>query len=102
MNRTYYVYLLTSRTGTLYIGVTNNLQRRVLEHRSGTDRGFTARYTVDRLIYYETFTQILDAISREKQLKGWKRTKKLALARQANPPLRELAIFPAPPTALSS
>ena len=97
MNRTYYVYLLTNRSGTLYIGVTNCLQRRLLEHRNGDVDGFTTRYNIDQLIYFETFTMPMDAIRREKQLKGWKREKKLALARLANPSLHELAVFSVPP-----
>ena len=75
----YYVYLLASRSRVLYIGVTNNLERRLFEHRQRRRPGFTSQYQVDRLIYFEMFGEIRDAIAREKQLKGWRREKKIAL-----------------------
>ena len=86
-----YVYMLASKTGTIYIGVTNNLQRRVYEHKSKSVHGFTSRYSVDRLIYFEVARDIYEAIAREKQLKGWRRSKKLDLARSINPGLKDLA-----------
>ena len=89
--RTYFVYILSSLRGTLYIGVTNNLVRRVHQHKSKLMPGFTARYDVDRLMYYETFGDIRDAIAREKQLKGWVRRKKVALIEKDNAGWRDLS-----------
>jgi putative endonuclease len=79
------VYILASHSGTLYIGVTNNLERRVFEHKQHVVPGFTRQYGVDRLVYFERFVDIHDAIAREKQLKGWRRAKKIALFEQVNP-----------------
>jgi putative endonuclease len=71
---TYYIYILASKTNsTLYIGVTNNLTRRVHEHKEGINEGFTKRYNVHKLVYYECFQSITDAITREKQMKKWNR-----------------------------
>ena len=81
----YYVYILSSLKGTLYIGVTNDLERRVLEHKQGANSGFTKKYRVNLLVYYEEFTSIEDAILREKQIKGWRREKKRALVETLNP-----------------
>jgi putative endonuclease len=90
--RTYYVYVLASRSRVLYIGVTNNLMRRVSEHREGRDAGaFTARYRVTRLVYFEVFTYVLDAIAREKQIKSWRRSKKVDLIERRNPSWKDLA-----------
>ena len=72
----YYVYIMASERRTLYIGVTNDLQRRVYEHKSKLIPGFTAKYNVTRLVYYEEFSDIREAIAREKVLKGWKRKRK--------------------------
>jgi len=66
----YYVYILASLSGTLYIGITNNLERRMLEHKEGLVEGFTSQYGVHRLIYFETYRDVRNAIRREKQLKG--------------------------------
>jgi len=86
--RTYYVYILSSRpNGTLYVGVTNDLERRLLEHRDGTVEGFTKRYAVHRLVHFEE----TDAIAREKQSKGWSRAKKVALIQSENPEWSDLA-----------
>jgi len=72
--KNYYVYILTNKSNrVLYIGVTNNLKRRVLEHKSKVNKGFTYRYNVDKLVYYECFTNILEAIKREKRMKKWNR-----------------------------
>jgi len=89
----YYVYILTNkRCNVLYVGVTNNLRRRLEEHRSGyTPRAFTCRYNVNRLIYYECYTSINEAIQREKQLKAGSRKKKEALIHAFNPDWRDLA-----------
>ena len=92
--RTYTVYILTNRYRTVYyIGMTNNLIRRLREHRSRRGSRFTARYRVTDLIYTETYPTPRDAIWREKQLKGWRRDKKLALIRDVNP---DLATLPGP------
>ena len=82
--RRYYVYLLANRSHTLYIGVTNDLERRVREHRCGSLDGFMKRYHVTRLVYYETYQYIGQAIRREKQLKGWLRAKKIELIESRN------------------
>ncbi|UTD26035.1 GIY-YIG nuclease family protein [Bradyrhizobium sp. WD16] len=82
----YWVYILASSVGgTLYIGVTNDLVRRVHEHRSGAVEGFTQRYDIHRLVYFEPFAQIEFAIRREKQLKKWNRAWKIALIEEHNP-----------------
>jgi len=92
--RTYHVYILTNRYRTVYyVGMTNDLERRLREHRSGRGSGFTARYRVTDLIYTETYPTPRDAIRREKQLKGWRRAKKLDLVRAINP---DLATLPGP------
>lgn len=81
----YYVYIMASRSLTLYTGVTNNLERRVLEHKRKLVAGFTSRYRIERLVYYETSRDIRAAIQREKQIKGWLRAKTIALIRATNP-----------------
>jgi putative endonuclease len=87
----YYVYLLTSRPrGTLYIGVTGNLVRRVWEHRSGAVPGFTRRYGVTRLVWFQPFDDVGAAIQREKTLKHWLRAWKIALIERNNPTWRDL------------
>jgi putative endonuclease len=83
----YWVYIVSSNSGTLYIGVTDSLTRRMLEHKSGAIEGFARKYHCHRLVYYESFDNILKAISREKQLKGWRRSKKIALIESLNPAL---------------
>ncbi len=90
-SRRYSVYILGSHTGTLYIGITSNLQFRVRQHEAHTFRGFTAKYEVDRLLYYETYGEVSTAITREKQLKGWKREKKIALIEKNNPQWKDLS-----------
>jgi len=81
----YYVYIVASASRTLYIGVTNDLERRMRQHRHKSLGGFTAKYDVDRLMWFEWHTRIEDAIAREKQVKGWSRAKKLALIEAENP-----------------
>jgi putative endonuclease len=84
--RSFYVYILASRIGgTLYIGVTNDLVRRVAEHKSKAAEGFTKHYDVDRLVYYECFDRIEQALHREKRLKKWNRAWKIALIEKENP-----------------
>ena len=89
--RHYYVYVLGSYSGTLYIGVTGNLRKRVWQHKEGTTDGFTKRYEVTRLLYFESFHEVLNAIAREKQLKGWTRAKKIALLEKRNPKWEDLS-----------
>ena len=92
MVRAYYVYLLTNANHTVfYIGVTNDLTRRVAEHKAGEHEGFTKQYNVHKLVYFETYPDINAAIAREKQLKAGSRAKKLALINAANPAWEELA-----------
>lgn len=87
----YWVYLLASRrNGTLYCGVTNDLLRRVDEHRNGDVPGFTAKYNVKQLVWFEAFGDIHDAIARETRIKGWLRAWKLALIEKSNPQWRDL------------
>jgi putative endonuclease len=96
--REYYVYILTNkRNGTLYIGVTNNLERRVQEHKSKTVQGFTKKYNITILVYYEVYSEIYLALQREKVLKKWNRSWKLKLIDFANPDWSELKTgFPPP------
>jgi len=87
----YYVYILTSnRNGTLYIGVTNNLERRISEHQQGIADGFTKKYHVHHLVYYETTNDVNAALQREKQLKKWNRKWKLKLIEKENPDWKDL------------
>ena len=82
--QTYHVYILASITKTLYVGVTNDLRRRVYQHKTGMIPGFTSQYNVNRLVHYEAFTDIRDARQRERQLKGWVRRKKIELIESQN------------------
>jgi putative endonuclease len=81
----FYTYILGSISGTLYIGMTNNLARRIWQHKQHEIAGFTARYGVNRLLYFESFDDVRTAIHREKQLKGWTRQKKIGLIEARNP-----------------
>jgi putative endonuclease len=82
----YYVYLLASdRNGTLYVGVTNDLVRRVYEHKNKLVRGFTSRYGIDRLVWFEVYDDPENAITREKEIKKWRRAWKLRLIEESNP-----------------
>jgi len=81
----YFVYIVCSRSGTLYIGMTNSMYRRALEHKRGEVEGFASKYHCDRMVYYESFDVVHNAIGREKQLKGWRRAKKIALIESKNP-----------------
>ena len=89
--RQYYVYLMTNRSGTLYVGVTNNVKRRVREHKDGQVEGFTKKYRIHRLVYFEVFDYIESAIAREKTIKGWLRQKKVHLIEQTNPQWADLS-----------
>ena len=86
----YYVYILANKSRRLYIGVTNKLLTRVEQHRSGEQEGFTKRYNIHRLVYFERFQYIGNAITREKALKGWLREKKIALIEAENPTWEDL------------
>ena len=93
MSKDYYVYVLTNdNNNVMYIGITNDLKRRVYEHKSNTIEGFTKKYHVHKLVYYEITTDVNSAIAREKQLKKWKRAKKNALVETLNPKWKELKI----------
>ncbi len=81
----YYVYILSSRSRTIYTGITNNLERRVYQHKQHLVPGFTTHYLIDRLVYYEETESIQSALTREKQIKGWLRAKKIALIEAINP-----------------
>ncbi len=91
MEHRYYVYILASKSRTLYIGVTNNLRARVFQHRRGEIGGFTNDYKVHRLVYYEQHAWIQNVIGREKQLKRWRREKKVWLIERENPTWEDLA-----------
>ena len=89
----YYVYLLTNKSNTvLYTGVTNDLQRRIYEHKNKLIDGFTKRYNVDKLVYFEYTTDVNIAIAREKQIKGWTRKKKNDLIEAINPTWEDLSL----------
>jgi putative endonuclease len=87
----YFVYIVCSRSGTLYIGMTNSIYRRALQHKHGEIEGFASKYGCDRLVYYESFDDVHKAITREKQLKGWTRAKKIALIESRNQRWEDLA-----------
>jgi putative endonuclease len=87
----YYVYIMTNPARTLYTGVTNDLERRVFEHRERLVEGFTKRYGLTTLVYYEASSDVRSAIEREKQIKGWLRRKKVALIESVNPEWMDLA-----------
>ncbi len=89
--RTYYVYIMTNIARTLYVGMTNSLIRRVLQHKQKTTPGFTSKYGLTRLVYFEQYDDVFAAIGREKQIKGWLRAKKLALIEEMNPEWRDLS-----------
>lgn len=91
MMKSFYVYILASgRDGTLYIGVTNDLVRRVLEHKDGQIEGFTKKYKVNQLVYYEGTSDVYGALTREKQMKKWKRAWNIELIEEGNPHWRDL------------
>lgn len=87
----YYVYIMTNKSKTLYTGVTNNLKRRVFEHKNKLLPGFTAKYNITKLVYYEIFNDINQAITREKQIKGWLRQKKIDLIESLNSEWNDLS-----------
>jgi putative endonuclease len=87
----FYVYILASKSRRLYTGMTNWLFRRVMEHKSGEVEGFTKRYKINRLVYYEEFKYVRNCIAREKEIKGWSREKKVALIESINPAWEDLS-----------
>jgi len=91
MTKQYFVYILMNKRNTvLYIGITSNLIKRVWEHKKKLVKGFTEKYNVDKLVYYEIFNDPENAIAREKKIKGWLRKKKLALIKKKNPEFKDL------------
>jgi putative endonuclease len=91
MDYKFWVYIVASQTGTLYVGMTNNIERRMREHKSGEFEGFASKYGCNRLVYWESFDEVQRAINREKQLKGWTRAKKIGLLESMNPRWADLA-----------
>ena len=87
----YFIYILSSLSGTLYTGVTNNLEQRIYQHKHKMVNGFTKKYNVDRLVYYEETTDIHAALTREKEIKAWRRNKKIDLIKSMNPEWKDLA-----------
>jgi putative endonuclease len=87
----YFVYIMTNNSKTLYTGVTSNLRRRVAEHKSKVVPGFTRKYKIDKVVYFEVTSDVHSAIAREKQIKGWVRKKKIALIESVNPEWRDLS-----------
>lgn len=81
----YYVYIMASKSKMLYTGVTNNLQRRVWEHKNGRIPGYTSKYNINKLVFYDAFSDVKDAITAEKKIKGWLRRKKIELIKSDNP-----------------
>ena len=88
----YYVYILTNRSRTLYVGVTNDLERRMYEHKNKLLSGFTSKYNVTQLAHFEETSDVEAAIAREKQIKGWRREKKVALIEASNPQWEDLSL----------
>ncbi|MHC5061619.1 MAG: GIY-YIG nuclease family protein [Planctomycetota bacterium] len=89
--KTYYVYIMASESGTLYTGMTGNIKKRVYEHKNHLIEGFTDKYNVSKLLYLETFREPTSAIKREKQIKAWRREKKVALIDTKNPGWQDLS-----------
>ena len=90
-SRTYYVYIMSNQSRTLYVGFTNDIHKRVCQHKTGLVEGFTNRYKIDTLVYIESFGDVLSAIAREKQIKRWRRDKKLRLIAKSNPDWHDIS-----------
>ena len=90
-DKIYYVYIMASISDVLYIGMTNNLERRVWEHKNNLIDGFTKKYKCHKLVYFESSTDVKSILGREKQLKRWSRIKKLALINETNPEMKDLS-----------
>jgi len=84
LEKKYFIYIMASTSGTLYIGITNNLKRRIWEHKNNLEKGFSRKYKCHKLIYFEEFSDVQDALAREKQLKKWRRDKKETLIKRIN------------------
>jgi len=91
MSKEYYVYIMTNKSRTLYTGVTNDLMRRVYEHKNKLVPGFTSKYNIQYLVYYESTSSVHVALKREKQIKGWLRARKVALIDSMNPTWKDLS-----------
>ena len=91
MRGTYWVYILSSARRILYIGVTNDIERRLFEYRSGLSKGFVSKYNVHQLVHLEEFGDPVTAIAREKEIKGWVRRRKVALIEESNPEWKDLS-----------
>ena len=89
--RRYCVYIMASKSRVLYVGITNDIRRRIWEHKNDVNPGFTSKYRIHRLVYFESFKYVGNAIAREKRIKGWVREKKVALIRSANPTWEDLS-----------
>ena len=90
--RQYYIYILTNASRTLYVGVTNDLERRLHQHKNKAAPGFASKYNVNWLVYYEVTSDVASALAREKQIKAWRRSKKEALIKTMNPRWRDLSL----------
>jgi putative endonuclease len=90
--RSFYVYLMTNKSRTLYVGCTNDLERRVFEHKNKLVPGFTSKYNITKLVWFEEFYDSMQAIEGEKRIKGWRREKKVALIEKTNPDWKDLAL----------
>jgi len=90
-SKEYFVYIMTNNSRTLYTGVTGHLARRVYQHKHKLINGFTKKYNIDRLVYYEQTNDVYAALEREKEIKGWSRSKKIALIEEMNPEWEDLA-----------
>lgn len=92
LSKTYYIYILTNISKTLYVGVTNDLQSRMALHRQKLNSSFSKQYNLTMLVYYETAEDVMSAIAREKQIKGWRRSKKISLIESKNPKWEDLSL----------
>ena len=90
--KTYYVYILTNPSKTLYVGMTNSLERRLAEHQNKTGSAFTRKYNINRLVYFEETSDVEVAIAREKEIKSWRREKKITLIESMNPDWRDISV----------
>jgi putative endonuclease len=91
MPKSYYTYIVASSSHTLYIGITSNLEQRIWQHKNKAYEGFAARYNCNRLVWFETFSHLITAITREKELKGWLRVRKMELIELTNPTWSDLS-----------
>ncbi|MDH5506492.1 MAG: GIY-YIG nuclease family protein [Anaerolineae bacterium] len=89
--KTYFVYILASKSGNLYTGITSNLEKRISHHKQKTVEGFTAKYNITRLVYFEETKEVQAAVAREKQIKSWRRNKKVELVKSINPKWKDLS-----------